>query len=68
MGRLERVERRRREVEVLAEEGRRLSSSSQRDEIGVCEGRARERVGGRPVPAKLVMRTFILLEVAILKD
>jgi hypothetical protein len=61
MGRLERVERRRRVVLVVADGGRRSSSSSMRDEIGVKGGRARDRVGGRPLPAKLVMSTFILL-------
>ncbi len=61
IGWLERVERRRRVVRVVADGGRRLSSSSTRVEMGVVGGRARERVGGRPVPAKLVMSTLILL-------
>jgi hypothetical protein len=61
MGQLERVERRRRVVLVVAEGGSRSSSSSRRDEMGVDGGRARDSVGGRPVPAKLVMSTFILL-------
>jgi hypothetical protein len=66
MGRLERVERRRRVEELLADSGRRLSSSSKRVEIGVVGGRASKRVGGRPVPAKVVMRTLILLEAMLL--
>lgn len=63
--RLERVVRRRRVEEVVADEGRRLSSSSTREEMGVVGGRARDRVGGRPAPAKLVTRTLILLRGAI---
>lgn len=58
--RLERVVRRRREV--CAVDGRRVSSSAQSSEMGVAGGRARERVGGRPEPAKEVMKTLILLE------
>lgn len=61
MERLERVVRKRRVFEVVADGGSRLSSSSRRVVMGVAGGKARERVGGRPVPAKLVMSTFILL-------
>jgi len=66
IGRLERVERKRRVVRVVADGGRRLSSSSRRVEMGVVGGRARERVGGRPLPAKLVTSTLILLGLIVL--
>lgn len=55
--RLERVVRRSRDV--CAVDGRRASSSAQSSEMGVAGGRARERVGGRPEPAKEVMKTLI---------
>jgi len=61
MWRLERVVRRSRVVQVVADGGRRLSSSSRSEDTGVVGGKARESVGGRPVPEKLVMRTLILL-------
>ena len=41
--------------------GRRLSSSERNSEIVVVGGSASDKVGGRPVPAKLVTRTLILL-------
>jgi len=50
----------RRSREVLFS-GRRLESSERSSDMVVDGGSARERVGGRPVPAKLVMRTLILL-------
>lgn len=56
---LEMVVMRRRKEDVAA--GRRSSSSERSSVMVVVGGRARESVGGRPVPAMLVMRTFILL-------
>ena len=56
---LERVVRRRRADDAAA--GRRSSREARSSVMVVVGGRARERVGGRPVPAMLVMRTFILL-------
>lgn len=64
--RLERVVRRKRVFQVVADGGSRLSSSSRRVVMGVAGGRARERVGGRPVPAKLVMSTLILLDAIVI--
>lgn len=58
----ESVVRSRRTLEVVADGGRRLSSSSRSEETGVVGGRARDRVGGRPDPVKLVMRTLTLLD------
>src|SRR5687768_4795078 len=68
MERLERVVRRKRVFEVVADGGSRLSSSSRSVVMGVAGGRARERVGGRPVPEKLVMSTFILLGAILIVD
>lgn len=50
----------RRSLDVLFS-GSRLSSSARSSDMVVDGGSARERVGGRPVPAKLVTRTLILL-------
>ncbi len=55
--RLERVVMRSRELVS----GRRPSSSERNSEMVVDGGRASDRVGGSPVPAKLVTRMLILL-------
>lgn len=46
--------------------GSRPRSSERSSEMVVVGGRAIDRVGGRPVPEKLVTKTFILLGVSIL--
>lgn len=56
--RLERVVIRRR---CLLFGGRRLCRAVWRSEMGADGGRVRERVGGRPVPAIVVMRTLTWL-------
>lgn len=65
MGWPERLERRRRVDDEVHDFGRRLESSSNTAEMGVAGRRARDSVGGRPVPAKLVMRTLILLSAIV---
>lgn len=58
---LELVVRRKRNVgEDSKEEGRRERSRSRSSVMVVVAGRAKVRVGGRPVPAMLVMRTLIM--------